>query len=271
MTDDTARLAQYIDVWRDACAAFVDLCRSLDEDDAHRPTDLAGWDVHACVAHTAHLEAVLAGAPEETVEVPELPHVKGLMGRYTEQGVLARRDRSMSELCDEIERSVAARADRLRADPPTDPRGKPERTFGGIPWDNETLLGNRPLDVWMHEQDIRRALDRPGGYDAPAAQHTIDRLAAALPMVLGKRVAPPDGTSLRVDLPELERSWSLAIRGSRAAFIDEPVTPAAAVELTAEDFVVLAGGRRPAERTTPRIEGDRALATRFLEAMAVTP
>lgn len=181
MTDDTARLAQYIDVWRDACAAFVDLCRSLDEDDAHRPTDLAGWDVHACVAHTAH------------------------------------------------------------------------------------------LDVWMHEQDIRRALDRPGGYDAPAAQHTIDRLAAALPMVLGKRVAPPDGTSLRVDLPELERTWSLAVRGSRAAFIDEPVTPAAAVELTAEDFVVLAGGRRPAERTTPRIEGDRALATRFLEAMAVTP
>ena len=39
------------------------------------PTDLPGWDVHACAAHTAHLEAVLSGAPEETLEIEAGPHI----------------------------------------------------------------------------------------------------------------------------------------------------------------------------------------------------
>ena len=72
------------------------------------------------MAHTAHLEAVLAGAPEETIEVDEAPHLKGLMNYYTEQGVLARRDRDMESLADEIEQAVATRHAALLADPPTD-------------------------------------------------------------------------------------------------------------------------------------------------------
>src|SRR5690606_13664860 len=118
---------------------------------------------------------------------------------YTEQGVLARRGRPMAELAEEIERSAAIRYADLQADPPTDPSAAPPRTPGGVPWDNATLLGNRPLDVWMHEQDIRRAIGQPGGYDSVAARHTIAKLGAALPMVLGKRVGAPAGTSVRLD------------------------------------------------------------------------
>ncbi len=47
------------------------------------------------------------------------------MSYYTEQGVLARRDRDMAELADEIEQAVATRYAALRADPPTDPNGRP--------------------------------------------------------------------------------------------------------------------------------------------------
>ena len=81
------------------------------------------------------------------------------------------------------------------AEPPTDPWGQPPVTFGGIPWDWRTLLRNRPLDVWMHEQDIRRAIGRPGGMDSAAAKHTADYLADSLPLVVAKRVAALQGAA----------------------------------------------------------------------------
>ena len=40
------------------------------------------------------------------------------MNYYTEQGVLARRDRDMAALADEIEQAVATRYAELQADPP---------------------------------------------------------------------------------------------------------------------------------------------------------
>ena len=131
------------------------------------------------------------------MQVPEAPHLKGLMGYYTEQGVLARRDRDMASLADEIEDAVATRYAALKAEPPTDPAAAPPKTPGEVPWNNQTLLNNRPLDVWMHEQDIRRAIGRPGGFDCPAAAHVLRDLGRALPMVVGKRVAPPPGTTVR--------------------------------------------------------------------------
>ena len=63
--DDRQRLSGYVDVWWGSVRSFTDLLDDLADDDWRRPTDLPGWDVHACAAHTAHLEAVLAGEPEE--------------------------------------------------------------------------------------------------------------------------------------------------------------------------------------------------------------
>src|SRR3954452_23111550 len=104
---EASRLAELVETWRQAIAEFVALARDIPREQWDRPTDLDGWSVKDNVAHTAHLEAILAGAPEETIEVAEAPHLHGLMNYYTEQGVLARRDRDMSELADEIEASVA--------------------------------------------------------------------------------------------------------------------------------------------------------------------
>jgi uncharacterized protein (TIGR03083 family) len=271
MSDDS-RLAALVATWRDAVAAFVALARDIPEDQWELPTDLAGWSVKDNVAHTAHLEGVLAGASEETIAVEAGEHVKGLTGLYTEQGVLARRGRDMAALADEIERAAASRYADLQADPPTDGVATPARTPGGVAWSVERLLSNRPLDVWMHEQDIRRAVGRPGGYDTAAAAHTIAVLGAALPMVVGKRVAPPAGTTVRVDVPEAGQSWSVALGDDgRAALVAPADDPTVRITLTAEDFVVLAGGRRGVEATSPKIEGDESLARAILENLAVTP
>jgi uncharacterized protein (TIGR03083 family) len=269
---DAPRLAELIETWHRAIADFVALARDIPEDQWQLPTDLEGWCVKDNVAHTAHLEAVLAGAPEETAPVAEAPHIKDLTGLYTEQGVLARRDRTMAELADELETAAAKRYAALQADPPTDAAAPPPKTPGDVPWTTERLLSNRPLDVWMHEQDVRRAIGRPGGYDSPAARHTIAVLGAALPMVVGKRVAPPAGTTVQVDVPDAGESWTVAVGDDgRAARVPAAPSPTVRITLDAEDFVVLAGGRRAVGTTGPRIEGDAELGHAVLTNLAVTP
>ena len=270
--NDASQLAALIQTWREAIAELVALARDLPEDQWDLPTDLEGWSVKDNVAHTAHLEGVLAGAPEETIPVAEAPHIKDLSGLYTEQGVLARRDRDMATLVDEIEQAAAARVAELEASPPTDGSAAPPRTPAGVPWSNQTLLSNRPLDVWMHQQDIRRAIGRPGGYDTAPARHAIGKFGGALPMVLGKRVAPPVGTSVRIDVPEADRSWSVQIGEDGRAAATEPIEdPTVRITLTAEDFVVLAGGRRELEATSPTYDGDEELGRAVLSNFAVTP
>jgi uncharacterized protein (TIGR03083 family) len=269
--NDASRLAELVDIWRQAIREFVALARDVPEDQWHLPTDLDGWSVKDNVAHTAHLEAVLAGAPEETTPVEDGAHVRGLAGVYTEQGVVARRGRDMAALADEIEQSAARRSAELEADPPTDGASPPPKTPGDAPWSTETLLSNRPLDIWMHEQDIRRALGRPGGFDSPAARHTIAVLGRALPMVVGKRVAPLAGTTVQVDVPEAGQSWTVRMGDdARAALVEAVEEPTARITLGAEDFIVLAGGRRGVDATDPKIEGDAALGRAVLDNLAVT-
>ena len=267
-----AGLWQLVETWHQACTDFLALVRSLDAAEGRLPTDLPGWTVHDNVAHTAHLEAVLAGAPEDTVEVPPSDHVRGPMGRYTEQGVLARRDRSLAELADELEHAVSARYADLLAAPPTDAAAPAPRTPGGAGWPVGVLLRNRPFDVWLHDQDVRRAVGRPGGYDTPAAAHTLDVLGLGLPMVVGKRVAPPPGSVVRLSVPDADRTWTVVVGDDGRAVASHDAGPATTtVVLSPEDLVVLGAGRRGPERTTARIEGDTALGERLLTSMAVTP
>lgn len=265
-------LVQLVEIWHAACTDFVALVREIPREQWDLPTDLEGWSVKDNVAHTAHLEAVLAGTPEETIHVDEAPHLKSLMSYYTEQGVLARRDRDMGVLADEIERAVETRYAALLADPPADGSAKPPKTPGDVPWDYRTLLSNRPFDVWMHDQDVRRAIGRPGGYDCPAAQHVLAVLGRGLPMVVGKRVAPAPGTVVRVSLPGTGLGWTVVVgEDGRAAATDDRTAPTTTVELEAEDFVVLAGGRRGPATTRPVVKGDEDVARHLLESLTVTP
>src|SRR3954469_23717527 len=122
MSDPAApdqRLVQLVETWHRACTDFVALAREIPQEEWDLPTDLDGWSVKDNVAHTAHLEAVLAGTPEETLEVAEAPHLKSLMSYYTERGVLARRDRDMESIAAELEEAVATRYAALCAQPPT--------------------------------------------------------------------------------------------------------------------------------------------------------
>jgi uncharacterized protein (TIGR03083 family) len=269
-TSDRERLTGYVDTWWQAVDDFTALLEEIPEDAWTAPTDLPGWDVHAVAAHIAHLEAILAGAPEETVDVGEPEHVTGLMGMYTEQGVVARRDHTPDQLILEIRECATRRHTALLADPPADPAAKPDGVFGALGWSWETLLRNRPLDVWMHEQDIRRAVALPGRMDSAAAKHTADYLLESLGVVVGKRVAPPAGTTVVVAVDGSETvALEVADNGRANPTAEVPEAPTVGLHMGREDFIVLAGGRRdPAD---VQVTGDAELARRILDAIAVTP
>jgi uncharacterized protein (TIGR03083 family) len=269
---DRERLAGYVDVWWEAVDDFTQLLESLPAEEWSTPTDLPGWDVHACAAHTAHLEAVLSGAPEETLEVDPGAHVTTLAQAYTEQGVVARRDATPDELVDEIRASATKRRGFLLADPPDDATEMPPRTPGDIPWNWQTLLRNRPLDVWMHEQDVRRAVGRPGHLDTAPAQHTADYLIEGMGLVLAKRAAAPPGSTLVVHVEgSASAAFGVSDSGRGGALEELPADPTVRLRLDREAFVLLAGGRRRADGVSLLVEGDAELAERILAGIAITP
>jgi uncharacterized protein (TIGR03083 family) len=271
--DDRARLWSYVETWKSGADDVLALLRSLGQGDWALPTDLPGWDVRAVAAHLAHLESDLAGIPQAQVRVPELAHVRNPMSGYTERGPLARADWPPERVVAELASSVATRYGELTADPPTDAHAAPPRTPGGIGWDWQTLLSNRCLDVWMHEQDVRRAVGRPGNLDTPGARHTMGVFAAALPYVVGKRVSPSAGTTVvwEVKGPVPGRFAVTMGEDGRARAVPPPDEQDALLAMDTETFVVLAGGRRAPGDVEVAVTGDERLAARVLDAMAVTP
>lgn len=278
MTTDTApggaeRLGQYVEVWQRAIDDFLLLLEDTPESVWATPTDLPGWDVHALVAHTAHLEQLLAGGRHEQVDVGDPPHVRSPVGTFTEQGVVARRDRSAAELIDEIRTATQARADTVAADPPTDPQALAHGLFGAMGWDVQTLLRNRPLDIWMHEQDLRRAIGRPGGLDTPPAAHTIDYLLDALGYVVGKRVGAPEGSTVRMHVVG-HKPIAVTVREGRAGRtrgVPSPEQATVSIDIDRDAFIVLAGGRRTPVAGSVRITGDVQLGREVVDNLGVTP
>ncbi|WP_181309811.1 maleylpyruvate isomerase family mycothiol-dependent enzyme [Nocardioides campestrisoli] len=265
-------LVGYVDAWWQAIDDLTGLLEELPAEAWAAPTDLPGWDVHAVVAHTAHLESLLAGTAHDDVEVGELEHVRSPMQVFTEQGVAARRERDADDLLQEIRQSATSRRTALLEDPPSDPDAPAPGAFGALGWTQRTLLRNRPLDVWMHEQDVRRAVGRPGNLRSPAATHTIGYLSDSLGLVLAKRVGAAPGTTLVLTVDDLApRSFEVGEDGRGRSLPEPPAEPTATIELDREAFTVLAGGRQAPHPAGVRVAGDQELAARVLAAMAVTP
>ncbi|HVK29964.1 MAG TPA: maleylpyruvate isomerase family mycothiol-dependent enzyme [Nocardioides sp.] len=269
---DSELLAGYVDAWWSSVQDLLTLLEELGPDDWATPTDLAGWDVKAVASHTAHLESLLAGGPDEQAEVGDLPHITGPMGQFTEIGVVTRRDTDPVAIIAELRARTSERHARLTAEPPTDAAAPAPGIFGMIGWNTRTLLRNRPLDLWMHEQDIRRAVGRPGGMDSAGAQHTADYLAEAFGFVVGKRVAPPVGTTAVL---VVEGSAPVAVEigedGRGRTLASVPEQPTVGLEMDRESFIVLAGGRRAAPPGAVRLAGDAELGQRIVDHFATTP
>jgi len=259
----------YVTAWRQSADDIQELCAGLSAEEWALPTDCPGWTVQDVVAHLAHLECVLATGDD--AELGDQSHA--VASAYTELGVGERRGRDSQELLDELQAAVEKRAKTLQP-LPDDPNATADITPGGIKWSWNTLLSNRALDMWVHEQDIRRAIGKPGGMDAPGAQITTMTLGAGMPYVLGKKVKPATGTMVvwRVtgEVP-FEIAAEVGEDGRASKLDASPHNPTARLTMSTEAFTIITAGRRGPDGLDVTIDGDSELGDAVLAAMGVTP
>ena len=259
----------YVQGWKESGAAVLELADGLTADQWASATDLPGWTVHDVVAHLAHLEAVLAGI------VPDVASdARGeVISDYTEAGVAERRSHSAATITDELRRSLELRAAELANVSDLDPAAVADKTPGDIGWTWDTMLRNRCIDMWSHEQDIRRAVGLPGGFDGTAAQVVTTALSFAMPFVLGKKVRPEPGTTVRWNVSgEVPVDLTVGIaEDGRAHQIESNDSPTVELAMSTETFHVLAAGRRGADDVPVVVSGDTELGQRVLNHMGVTP
>jgi uncharacterized protein (TIGR03083 family) len=265
MTDQDQQLVDTLEeVWRSIDA----LGSTLSEAQWKTETECPGWTVQDNVAHVVGLEARLAGRPDPEHDVPDLPHIKNDIGRSNEIAVDLRRSRSGAEVLDEFREVTAERIAALRA--MTDDDFAAESWTPAGPGTVRDLLPFRIFDSWAHEQDIRRALALPGDLEGRPAELSVGRIVGALPYVVGKKVKPPDGTTVAFAWDS--RTTDLVMEGGRANPLDTaPGEPDVRLTMGVDTLIRLGLGRGdPAEILAAgavTIAGDKELGRRIVHEM----
>lgn len=267
-------MTEQLDLMEQAWSSIDELVADVGPDDWDRPTDCPGWSVKDVLSHMAGGEDALLGRPRPEVEVSG-PHLRNEMGMRNEQQVEVRRARTGSGVVDEWRAHTAERLDVMRS-------------WGADDWDVVTwappgemprrqALRFRIFDAWVHEQDMRRAVGRPGHMNGAVARYSYDMMTAVMPYVVGKKAAVPDGTTVVFDLSGgPARPFAIEMRGGRAEPADSiPTRPTARLSMDFETFACLACGRWSAERALDearvKVEGDQEIGRRVLDNMNFVP
>lgn len=265
--------SELVELTRAAFAQVDDAIASLPDQAWDAPTECPGWDVRACVSHLCGTESWLLGRPRP--EPKQADHVRNDMGARNEGDVASRRHQPPAELVAEFRELSAERIKALEALPADAWRGETDTPVG--PGDLSDLISIRILDLWYHEQDIRRAVNRPANLDGAVAQFVSSRITRSLPVTVGKRVAPPDGTIVWFDIttPPVD-SIAFHMTNRRAmAFDTPPERFDVKMTLTSEALLRLCGGRWDVDQAIAdgrvTVEGDAAMAREIMGKMAVTP
>jgi uncharacterized protein (TIGR03083 family) len=255
-------------VWND----MAELCASLTEDEYATLTDCPGWSVKDNLAHILAIEAMLLGDPAPEVELPDdLSHVKNDVGRMNEAWVEVRRGGTGADVLAEFRAITGRRLAVLRALAPEDFAADSWTPMG--PGTVSDLLGHRLFDSWAHDLDIHHALGRVADFDSPGAIEFLQRIADAMPFVIGKKVKPGDGATVvfHIEGP-FEPTVAIGVIDGRAKLLDAPPdSPTVALRMDDDTFSRLGLGRgNPADVAAHgrvRMEGDVALGQRVLENM----
>ncbi len=250
------------------------LAEGLDDGRSMLATGCPGWTVRDHIAHIVDLESIYAGRTRADHDVPAgLAHVRGRPGAFMEVGVDARRDVPLADLLHEYRDVTTERMAQLAtlADAQLDEMGR--GLFGEARV--RSLLAIRVFDLWAHEQDIRRAVDRPGGLDGIAAAHSRERMLMGAGNKAQERLGPPAGTVIVFDVTGPGGALrSIAFDGAQGRAGSTVVdSPAATLRLDLPTLTVIACGRSddPGARSRVSVEGDQNLARLVLEDMVVTP
>lgn len=256
---------------RDVWVRLDELLAGLADDDWSRPTPLPGWDVQAVVAHIIGTEAMLLGEPSPEGPIERPTHVRNDIGAFNEGWVDVMADDAPADVLSRFRDHVARRLEALeQLDDAT------WNADGFTPAGTDTygrFMRIRTFDCWLHEQDIRDGVGRPGGDGGPGAELALDEMAVAMGYVVGKKAGAPAGARVRFDLTGPAARYIHVEVGERAAVVDElSAAPTVTMTMPVGIFARLAGGRGD---TGPLIEqvtvgGDTELGDRIVQHLAYT-
>ncbi|WP_033214234.1 maleylpyruvate isomerase family mycothiol-dependent enzyme [Kitasatospora phosalacinea] len=273
---DKQTVQAYTDAWTQSIESISELLAPLPTDAWNRATECPGWSVRDVVSHVIGVESELLGDPRPIHALPrDLRHVTNEFARYMELPVDKRRCWTPVEVTSELEYTVIRRSRALR-----NARHEPDDLvrFPGGPLARDvpyaTLLRLRAFDVWVHEQDLRRALQVPGNLDSPAAVVTRDWLIESLPKQVAKQAGAPVGTTVAFDVAgALPFHRTVRIGPDGRGSVDESVVLAPEVRLSMDwqTFVRLCCGRVRPETALVNVIGDQELGTRVLAHLVSTP
>ena len=265
----TAQLAQ---VW----ASLRELGAGLDDAEWGRGTPCPGWPVSAQYAHIIGTESSLLGRPNPEVDPGTPEHIRNPIGGFNEVWVVALAGRPRPEVLEMFDEVTAARLEALRA--------MGEEDFFKESWtpvgqaDYRRFMQIRVFDCWVHEQDIRDAVGRPGGDAGAVAEQAVDEIVRAAGYLVGKKAAAPAGSSVRIELGgPVTRRIEVSVADGRAKVVDAlEGDPTATVSLGSDAFTRLACGRvAPADVAAGAlggfvVTGDEELGRRVVENLAFT-
>jgi uncharacterized protein (TIGR03083 family) len=273
-----SRSAVAIEGLAEVWASLVDVGSTLTEAQFAAPTACPGWTVKDQFSHVIGTELLLEGAPAPDRDGPRADYVRNDLGELNERFVEARRSVPGAQVVAELGGLAERRLVALRSLDEEAWAAIGPSPIGMVPYVD--YMGVRTFDSWVHEQDVRLALDRPGGRGGEGERVTLDRMEASMPYVLGRRVAAPVGATMRIDIAgSLGRTVQLSVgRGddgvvrARAIPVIEG-TPSASLWLDEATFVRRACGRLAASEVSAApgfaAAGDAELAKAFVDQMVV--
>jgi uncharacterized protein (TIGR03083 family) len=275
MTDRSHRtIDEILDAMEETCTSLEELLEVLEVADWHRPTGCPGWDVQDVVSHIIGLEDQLAGIPDPEHRLAEGvdPPADGDLLRFEIQ-VDFRRRLPPAEILDQFRRSTKRGLELRRKSE----RSAEEISEGPFGWKLPywRLMSIRTFDLFAHEQDIRRALGRPGNLDGKAAALVCDLCSEALPGILPARV---DGLATQQVVIEAVQTEGrpgrrIAIGATTRADRDGPdrVDEVTSATIPFDDLLAFACGRSDASAARMTVIGNAELVTQMLSSMGFTP
>jgi uncharacterized protein (TIGR03083 family) len=252
--------------------ALVGVCADLSGTEWTRPTECPGWDVKDQLSHLIGIERAIMGEPVPEWGGPLGDHVKNDFAATNERFVAVRRERPGPAVRDEFVEVTTTRLAQLDALSAQEWAVIGYSPMGQVPY--AEFMSVRVFDSWVHEQDVRHALGRPGGDGNTASEISLDHVQRAMPFVVGKKAACADGTAVRFDVAgpgHDARVFTVAVDAGRAHPAGDDVAPTVTLSLSNTDFVRLGCGRTTAALVQAAgavgVDGDARSAAAVLAAM----
>ena len=270
-----------IDAFDHSVQSIIDLGFSCRDEDFDLQTECPGWTVKDQISHVVGSEKSFAGLPRVEVPVPDYPHLHSDFARFVEVDVEARRGLSGREVVAELAEFHPRRMAELRAS-----EADVDTVIGGFFGPDTTFgqhLHRRIVDAWVHEQDLRSALDRPGNLDSPSAAVFTADILAALPRIAARSADVGAGHAVVIDVsgPVVARDGVRVVTGEDGRPYGETLfsghdrpqgeeqLDVTSIHLTTEALTRRAAGRRPVDEIRYTVTGDEEIARRVLEALVV--